>query len=63
MGDMYPKRAQAVTFDLIRFNFATIGERLAIKTWRVYTTPKKTPWNVAVLLVKENHGRAKRWPI
>jgi hypothetical protein len=62
MGDMYPKRAQAVMFGLISFNFATIGERLAIKTWRVSVRAKKTPWNVAVLLVKENHGRAKRWP-
>jgi hypothetical protein len=62
VGDIYPKQRQAVTFDLMRFNFATIGERLAIKTRRVAVSPKKTPWNVAVLLVKENHGRAKRWP-
>jgi hypothetical protein len=51
--DLYPIRAQAVTFGLIRFNFATIGERLAIKTRRVAVSPKKTPWNVAVQSVKK----------
>ena len=52
MVDLYPIRAQAVTFGLIRFNFATIGERKAIKTWRVARPPKKTPWHVAVSVKK-----------
>ena len=52
MVDLYPIRAQAVTFDLMRFKFATIGERLAIKIWRVARPPKKTPWHVAVSVKK-----------
>ena len=52
MVDLYPKRAQAVTFDLMCFKFATIGERKAIKTGRVAVSPKKTPWNVAVSVKK-----------
>ena len=52
MDDLYPKRLRTVTFGLMRFNLATIGERLAIKTWRVAVSPKKTPWNVAVSVKK-----------
>ena len=38
---MYPKRRQAVKFDMIRFSFDSIGERKYEKTWGVDMSPKK----------------------